>query len=146
MVDLNENGVAPDFARTKVCGTCRTRKWLLAFYRRKLCKSDGRAAACKDCHREYSRGYVRRHRDRAAHAEHQRDWRVRNRDRDRAHAAVKRAIKAGRILRPKACSDCGCEARLEAHHEDYGRPLDVIWLCSVCHGLRHRNGSRGRKA
>jgi hypothetical protein len=146
MVDLNANGIAPDFARTKVCGTCRTRKWLLAFHRRKLCKSDGRSAVCKDCHRDYSREYVRRKRDRTVHARHQRDWRVRNRDREKVHAAVRRALNDGRLVRCDVCSDCSCETRLEAHHEDYGRPLDVIWLCSVCHGLRHRNGSRGRKA
>jgi hypothetical protein len=25
-----------------------------------------------------------------------------------------------------------------AHHEDYDRPLDVMWLCQPCHKQRHK--------
>ena len=60
----------------------------------------------------------------------------RNPSPDNAGRAVRAAIKAGRLTRPHTCSGCGCtdeERRIEAHHADYSRPLDVIWLCTSCH-------------
>jgi hypothetical protein len=41
-------------------------------------------------------------------------------------------------MKPAACSACGLVGRVQGHHEDYSKPLDVIWLCQKCHGLRHR--------
>jgi excinuclease UvrABC ATPase subunit len=39
---------------------------------------------------------------------------------------------------PGRCETCGGADKLEAHHEDYRRPLEVTWLCTRCHGNRHR--------
>jgi len=53
-----------------------------------------------------------------------------------AQKVVDEAIKAGIITRPHTCSGCGCsdkEHRIEAHHSDYSKPLDVVWLCTPCH-------------
>jgi hypothetical protein len=33
---------------------------------------------------------------------------------------------------------CGTQDRVQAHHEDYSRPLDVVWLCPTHHKARHR--------
>jgi ribosomal protein S27AE len=35
------------------------------------------------------------------------------------------------------CIRCGEEKSL-AHHEDYDKPLEVMWLCQPCHKQRHK--------
>lgn len=57
----------------------------------------------------------------------------------RARSAVLTAMKAGTLLKPSVCSACGgAPGRIEAHHPDYAKPLEVMWLCSLCHGAEHR--------
>lgn len=60
----------------------------------------------------------------------------------RARAAVKRAIEAGRLVRPASCSRCGGAERFGSdgrslihghHYRGYDYPLDVEWLCIDCH-------------
>jgi len=46
-------------------------------------------------------------------------------------------ILAGR-LKKLPCKMCGTED-VDAHHEDYSKPLDVLFLCKSHHGERHRN-------
>jgi hypothetical protein len=54
----------------------------------------------------------------------------------RAHYAVSRAVKNG-ILQSQPCSRCAHTPAV-AHHEDYTKPLEVVWLCRNHHGERHR--------
>ncbi len=58
---------------------------------------------------------------------------------DLARSKVSRAIRAGRLTRPNHCELCGREAWIVGHHEDYDKPLVVMWLCQVCHSLQHAN-------
>lgn len=46
------------------------------------------------------------------------------------------AIRSGKIKR-LPCYICGKE-KSQAHHEDYFKPLDIIWLCSKHHAIRHK--------
>lgn len=53
-----------------------------------------------------------------------------------ANKLIEAALKAGRLVKPHECSICGCsdiEHRIEAHHEDYAHPLDIVWACTPCH-------------
>ncbi len=56
----------------------------------------------------------------------------------RTYRYVQAALRSGLIVRPESCSSCGWTGKPEAHHEDYSKPLEIIWLCDLCHGLRHR--------
>jgi uncharacterized protein with PIN domain len=135
---------------TKMCRGCRETKPVGEFYRHPQ-MSDGRLNHCKACKRKYAK-------DR--HHEMMQDpgWRERERERGRtrdhkpatngtirrrARTAVSNAVRDGRMTPADACEDCGHDYRhhrREAHHEDYMKPLEVEWLCSLCHGRRHRNG------
>lgn len=54
-----------------------------------------------------------------------------------AHDKVYYAIKTGKITK-KPCEVCGSMSA-EAHHCDYNKPLDVMWLCKKCHTEWHKN-------
>jgi len=55
-----------------------------------------------------------------------------------ARQKLERAVNSGLIRRPNRCDDCGVECKPHGHHEDYSLPLNVIWVCTACHGIRHR--------
>lgn len=61
----------------------------------------------------------------------------------KAYSAVLKAKSKGEIVPPDRCSRCDAVCRVEGHHEDYDRPLDLTWLCTSCHARRH-NEMRGR--
>jgi hypothetical protein len=48
-----------------------------------------------------------------------------------ARRAVERALKRGDLVK-QPCRDCG-SPNVQAHHEDYNRPLEVVWLCRKHH-------------
>ena len=50
-----------------------------------------------------------------------------------AHERVHRAIKAGKLVRPTVCPQCGAERFIEAAHLNYTGWMDIIWLCRPCH-------------
>lgn len=54
----------------------------------------------------------------------------------RAHDIVKRAKRNGKLI-PRDCEKCSNGTNIQAHHEDYSKPLDVIWLCVPCHHRVH---------
>jgi len=55
-----------------------------------------------------------------------------------ARSFLNAAIKGNILKRPENCSICFKECKAEAHHEDYLKPLEVIWVCRSCHGKKHR--------
>jgi len=49
-----------------------------------------------------------------------------------------RAVRSGKVIKPSACRDCKTRCCPEAHHNDYSKPLEVIWLCKQCHSALKR--------
>jgi len=111
--------------------------------------------ACNKCKwREYMRGWYRRNaetarelakRSRAGRAEAARAYdsaRAAERKKKanpmmlRAHGWVWRALRDGRLVR-QPCEVCGA-TEVQAHHDDYEKPLEVRWLCRAHHMELHR--------
>jgi len=65
--------------------------------------------------------------------------------RDPAYKIYRKALYWGIITKPKICEDCGKKRTIHGHHTDYLKPLDVMWLCSMCHGKQHRGPRKGVK-
>lgn len=57
----------------------------------------------------------------------------------RAQAAVRQAVKTGKIKKPTNCERCGRMVELQGHHDDYAKPLEVEWICRQCHAAEHRD-------
>lgn len=65
-------------------------------------------------------------------------WKKDNPEKHGAHALVLWAVKTGYIKRSECCEECGHICKTEGHHEDYSKPMDVIWLCKFCHSKKHQ--------
>lgn len=65
-------------------------------------------------------------------------YRARFPEKARAWNLLATAISRGKIKRPDHCSRCGEKKRVEGHHTDYSKPLEVEWLCRQCHGVVSR--------
>lgn len=62
-------------------------------------------------------------------------WKARNPDKVHAHNKLYYAVKTGKIKK-LPCEKCGREKSV-GHHPDYLKPLNVIWLCKICHRKEH---------
>lgn len=146
----------------KTCFKCGVQKPLDDFYRHGK-MSDGRMGKCKECtcadvrrnrlekveqYRDYDKaramrpdrvqarkeyiateqGKISRQKALAKYADSFPDRRM-------AHYAVSNAIRDGRLFK-MPCMICGAE-KVEGHHPDYSRPLDVVWLCNPHHREAH---------
>lgn len=89
----------------------------------------------KEALREKARNYQKDNRE--AFNKRHRKYRKENPSKSKARSIVGKAIRSGKLIRPRFCSSCGNDIFLEAHHPNYDNPLDVIWLCKDCHWKEH---------
>lgn len=76
----------------------------------------------------------------------QRLYQIKHPERRRANQAVRYALETGKLIRPDTCEKCGKACKPDAHHDDYSKPLEVLWLCpgmGGCHRKRDQQRKRG---
>lgn len=64
---------------------------------------------------------------------------------DKAQNLLEQALEDGVIERQYVCEVCGDSgtfvdgrSKVQAHHDDYSKPLEVHWLCQGCHHVWHK--------
>jgi hypothetical protein len=124
-----------------ICVTCGDEKPKTEYYH-------GRRS-CKDCVRQVVKARSRTNpavqqydRDRAKSPDRKQHaraitikWRKANPVGYKAQTAISNAVRDGRLIK-QPCEFCG-RADVHAHHKDYSKPLDVVWLCPKCHHRLH---------
>ena len=135
--------------QTKQCFKCHQVKPLTDFYRHPH-MGDGHLGKCKDCTKKDVRENYAGKRARYSEYEHRRnqtperrafsqEYQQRRRrnapEKYAANNAVGNAIRDRRLFR-EPCEACG-SANVQAHHDDYSKPLEVRWLCFKHHRALH---------
>jgi hypothetical protein len=74
----------------------------------------------------------------ASIAKSKRKWQLNSPEKRAAHCILNNAVRDGKVTKPSICVICGNGGRIHGHHEDYTKPLDVIWCCPQCHYNIHK--------
>ncbi len=134
----------------EICFKCHTEKPIDDFYKHPK-MANGHLGKCKDCTKldvsNRSRTPDGRTRDRARRRNNERrkqQWRDQskrqrlkpeNKIKNSARLKLRRAVLHG-LIQKSLCVVCG-SINVHAHHQDYSRPYDIIWLCPLHHSAVH---------
>lgn len=92
---------------------------------------------CKKCYiesrKEYLHGYHKSEGGKKAVNKASKKAYINHKEKWIARAKARYAIQKGIIKKPKKCEICEMVKPLQGHHEDYTKPLEVIFLCYSCH-------------
>jgi hypothetical protein len=142
--DANNSDQQP-MQPVKICSGCYETKPATDFYRSAINK-DGLCGQCKICHnKQVSKS--KKNKKLLSYkqiAPNKKFWLYENKLKRKAHQDVSYAILTGRLVR-QPCERCGTTQHVVAHHEDYNKPLDVVWLCKHHHKERHLEIDRENK-
>lgn len=115
----------------------RAKKWRQENHADRLEYERSKAWETSTKRKEYMREYKEKNREKIR--ENQKRYRERNRQKVNAQAVLNYHVKVGNIEIPEMCSLCERkDQKLESHHDDYNKPLDVIWVCNRCHKKLHK--------
>lgn len=133
----------------KTCRTCGIKKNLEEFYAHKAMK-DNRLNNCKDCVKNRIHLYWKDGRGKVVDAKRQKSLTRRLWQKDYSKTMKKKHrpkyetrtmfwnwFRYNKQIKEN-CSVCGTNEKIEAHHPDYNKPYDVLWLCALHHKEWHR--------
>jgi hypothetical protein len=133
----------------KTCTKCRISQDITCFSKHRISK-DGIHTWCKKCMnkskkeyyqanrkrmKEYERAVAKTERGKKLKADKRKRMKKKHPQKHMARKIVYNAIKSGKLTR-QPCEVCG-NPKVEAHHDDYSKPLDVRWLCHKHHREVH---------
>jgi DNA-directed RNA polymerase subunit M/transcription elongation factor TFIIS len=131
----------------KECSKCKKKKSIKNFYPDENGK-DGYRSQCKKCFSEYAisyqgvngnkyiKKYHKSEKGKKSINKASRKSYINNKEKWITRAKTHLAIKNGIIIKPNKCEVCEKKVSghaLQAHHIDYTKPLEVIFLCYSCH-------------
>lgn len=124
-----------------ICPTCKEEKPSVLFY-----MENGRSPRCKECLSKYSKKrnkiykvkysseYIKISR-KISSKKHKQKYP----EKRKAVRLVEAAVRSGKMLK-SPCKLCD-NPNTEAHHKDYSKPFEVVWLCKRCHENTHHKNS-----
>jgi hypothetical protein len=115
-------------------------------------KAGKKSNRCSACDRKRCRYWTEKNRERNAlrHREYalknieyfrKLDKKQKASPKGQARKKLRNAVRRGEVKKPEYCSICERKLprkKISGHHKDYSKPLDVIWVCHICHGKHHR--------
>ncbi len=138
----------------KTCFKCGGEFELSEFYPHKQ-MADGHLNKCKECtktdstrHRNANLDKIRKYdrgRGNRQSPGYLLKYRAEKPNAYKAGCMVSNAVRDGKLFR-EPCGVCCSEENVHAHHDDYLKPLNVRWLCVVCHNQWHAVNGEGLNA
>ena len=136
--------------KLKECSICREIKPFSSFAKDSRIQVYGLKSACKACDNALHKSRYLKNREKYAQSKKKYNQTERGKQiairisrrqywkhihKVRARTAVRVALGNGNLIK-QPCQVCG-EVKVQAHHEDHSKPLEVMWLCIHHHVVQH---------
>lgn len=99
---------------------------------------------CSGCGGDLGDRYKKQRYCKSCHAKHMREHRPKHSEmpplakkKANARSYANVYLYRGALIKEN-CKMCGSK-KVQMHHEDYNKPLQVTWLCRQCHLKHHQN-------
>lgn len=136
---LNKEAVVAKQEEWNEANTEKIKEYRRGYYARNIEKYRALARSRRVYHRVVSKEQYLRLKDdpvyKAAQVKRTMEWQKRYPDKMACYRVFKRAVSSGKLVRGP-CVVCGKE-EVHGHHDDYDKPLEVIWLCDRHHKDHH---------
>ena len=120
----------------QICSKCKLNSEVVKFYTHS-------PTVCIPCKRKYFKSWYDPQREKARNKlrmdkfkTYRKQTRKNHPERHLAREIIHKALLKGEIIK-EPCKMCK-NKKSEAHHPDYSKPLEVIWLCRKHHVKQHK--------